>query len=71
MSDDVSGVGADGESLNSDILFVADMNNRSLSFEQGYTSGLEPTNGTATTILQQMPDGSFVWSLEMASKSLL
>jgi hypothetical protein len=68
LSDDVSSVGADGEALTSDVIFVADMNNRTLSFSQGFTSGLEPTNGTATTIFQQMPDGSFLWSLEMASK---
>ncbi len=51
-----------------ELIYVADMNNRSLSFEQGFESGLEPTNGTATTIIQALPDGSFVWSLEMASK---
>jgi hypothetical protein len=52
----------------SELIYVADMNNRSLSFEQGFESGLEPTNGTATTIVQALPDGSFVWSMEMASK---
>lgn len=50
----------------SDVVFVSDMNNQTLTFDQGYTSGMEPTNGTANVLFQQMPDGGFLWSMEMA-----
>lgn len=57
--------------LESDIIFVGDMNNRTVSFPQGFTSGLTPTNGTGSIIFQQLGDGTFLWSLEIASKSYI
>ena len=61
------GAGTDSE-LASEVVYVADMDNSTSSFTQGFQSGITPTNGTGVALWQLLPDLSFLWSLDTASE---
>lgn len=53
--------------LTSQVVYVAQMQNTTVSF---FESGITPTNGTGSALIQDLQDGTFIWTLDLSGEIL-